>query len=75
MHATMIIAVPILSGYAKVRHLPVSLPRVDALIDQSGKYSLPAAAPANAEQQPIGRRRHSPNHTYKVVAKWSKRAG
>ena len=43
----MVIRTPFLSGYAKVRHLEVSLPRIDCLIvDQPAKYAAPESLPA-----------------------------
>ena len=42
MRVTMILQVPSLCCSAHVRHIPVSLPRIDALIaDQPAKYALP----------------------------------
>lgn len=42
MPPTMVILVPELTSYAKVRHMSVSLPRIDQLIaDQPEKYLLP----------------------------------
>jgi hypothetical protein len=44
---SMVITMPVLSGYAVVRHLEISLPLIDQLIaDQPGKYRLPDATPA-----------------------------
>ena len=42
MRATMILQVPSLCCSAHVRYIPVSLPRIDALIaDMPGKYVVP----------------------------------
>ena len=55
----MVIRIPMQSGYGGVRHVPVSLPRIDCLIeDEPGKYSTPEARPveplSRADTQPIG---------------------
>jgi hypothetical protein len=47
MRATMILQVPSLCCSAHVRHIPVSLPRIDCLVaDLPGKYALPESTPA-----------------------------
>ena len=46
MHATMILQVPSLCCGAHVRYIPVSLPRIDALVaDMPGKYAVPESLP------------------------------
>ena len=46
----MVIRTPFLSGYAKVRHLEVSLPRIDCLIaDLPGKYFEPGTLPPSTD--------------------------
>ena len=46
MRATMILQVPSLCCSAHVRHIPVSLPRIDCLFaDQPGKYTVPESPP------------------------------
>ena len=50
MRDTMTIRTPIPTGYGGVRHVNVTLPRVDFLIaEQPAKYALPESLPA-----PIG---------------------
>ena len=52
MRDVMILQVPSLCCSAHVRHIPVSLPRIDCLIaDQPGKYTVP-------ESPPVPSRRH-----------------
>ena len=57
----MIIRIPIQTAAAAgVRHVAVSLPRIDCLLaDQPGKYLLPEnlPPPSKVDSQPIGRRR------------------
>jgi hypothetical protein len=57
----MILQVPSLCCSAHVRHIPVSLPRIDALIaDQPAKYALPTpTGPDVPPQQVRGRGRMS----------------
>ena len=51
MRATMILQVPSLCCSAHVRYIPVSLPRIDALIaDMPGKYAVPESLPVPAAQ-------------------------
>jgi hypothetical protein len=46
----MVIRTPFLSGYAKVRHVEVSLPRIDCLItDWPGKYFEPGTVPVSTD--------------------------
>ena len=45
MRETMVIQIPSLCCSAHVRHIPVSLPRIDALVaDQPAKYVVPESA-------------------------------
>ena len=56
----MIIRIPMQTAAAGVRHVAVSLPRIDCLLaDQPGKYLLPEDLPPpnKADSQPIGRQR------------------
>jgi hypothetical protein len=49
MGATMTILVPDPTGYGGVRHVAVSLPRIDTLVaDMPGKYVVPES-PTNPE--------------------------
>ena len=60
MMRAMIIRIPIQTAAAGVRHVAVSLPRIDCLlVDQPGKYLLPEnlPPPTRSDVQPIGRRR------------------
>ena len=72
MQSIMVIRVAIQSGYGGVRHVLVSLPRIDFLIaDQPDKYARPEddqPPPTRADVQPIGKRRlygYGPHHNYK----------
>ena len=57
MRATMVILVPIQTCAAGVRHVAVSLPRVDFLVaDMPGKYAAPESLPAPAEPSTPPRR-------------------
>ena len=74
----MVIRTPVLSGYAKVRHLEVSLPRIDCLIaDLPGKYFEPGTLPPSTD----GRQRRVSLRTLVRVAvareneRWSNLAG
>ena len=47
----MVILIPAPTGYGGVRHIPVSLPRIDCLVaDMPGKYAAPESLPAPAER-------------------------
>ena len=47
MRDIMVIQIPSLCCSAHVRHIPVSLPRIDALVaDMPAKYVVPESAPA-----------------------------
>ena len=47
LRATMILHVPVQTAAAGVRHVAVSLPRIDCLVaDQPAKYALPESLPA-----------------------------
>ena len=61
MRATMFIQVPVQSAAAGVRHVAVSLPRVDCLLaDQPAKYALPAPTGPDVPPQRVrGRGRMS----------------
>ena len=61
MRDIMVIQIPSLCCSAHVRHIPVSLPRIDALIaDLPGKYVLPAPSP---DAQPSAPPRRGPRYT------------
>ena len=61
MRATMILQVPSLCCSALVRYIPVSLPRIDALIaDRPGKYAVP---PTRSDAQPSAPPRRGPRYT------------
>ena len=61
MRATMTILIPSLCCSAHVRHIPVSLPRIDALVaDQPGKYVVPESLPAPSTDAPP---RRGPRYT------------
>jgi hypothetical protein len=60
MRDIMVILIPSLCCSAHVRHIPVSLPRIDALVaDQPGKYVVPVAPDA----QPSAPPRRGPRYT------------
>jgi hypothetical protein len=62
MRATMILQVPSLCCSAHVRYIPVSLPRIDALIaDMPAKYALPESPVPDA--QPSAPPRRGPRYT------------
>ena len=49
----MTILIPAPTGYGGVRHVAVTLPRVDFLVaEQPAKYALPAAAPTGPDAPP-----------------------
>jgi len=53
----MVILIPAPTGYGGVRHIPVSLPRIDCLVaDMPGKYAAPESLPAPAEPDAPARR-------------------
>jgi hypothetical protein len=55
--ATMTILIPAPTGYGGVRHIAVSLPRIDVLIaDQPAKYSLPELPGADVRPDAPARR-------------------
>jgi hypothetical protein len=57
----MVTRTPIPCGYAKVRHVEVSLPRIDCLItDQPAKYVVPESA---ASTKPDAPPRRGPRYT------------
>jgi hypothetical protein len=61
MRDVMILQVPSLCCSAHVRYIPVSLPRIDALVaDMPGKYAVPPTVP-NA--QPSTPPRRGPRYT------------
>jgi hypothetical protein len=61
MRATMTIQVPSLCCSAHVRYIPVSLPRIDALVaDMPSKYVVPESAPAHSTDAPA---RRGPRYT------------
>ena len=61
MRDIMVIPIPSLCCSAHVRHIPVSLPRIDALIaDQPAKYVVP---PAEPDVQPSAPPRRGPRYT------------
>ena len=52
MRDTMTIRTPIPTGYGGVRHVSVTLPRVDFLIaEQPAKYALPESLPAPTDRK------------------------
>ena len=60
MRATMILQVPSQCCSAHVRYIPVSLPRIDALIaDMPGKYD----PPTRSDAQPSAPPRRGPRYT------------
>jgi hypothetical protein len=58
-HAIMLIRIPFLSGYAKVRHYVVSLPLIPSLIEPGGRYTLPPPVDAPPPVRPPGGARSS----------------
>ena len=61
MRDIMVIQIPSLCCSAHVRHIPVSLPRIDALIaDQPAKYVVPIRPP---DVQPDAPPRRGPRYT------------
>ena len=61
MRATMTILIPSLCCSAHVRHIPVSLPRIDALVaDMPTKYVLP---PTGLDPPPSAPPRRGPRYT------------
>ena len=57
MRDTMIIRTPIPTGYGGVRHVSVTLPRVDFLVaEQPAKYALPESLPAPSRPEVPPRR-------------------
>ena len=63
MRATMVILVPTPTGYGGVRHVNVTLPRVDFLIaEQPAKYAVPESLPV-PDTQPSAPPRRGPRYT------------